>query len=81
MVKKDTIWIISTHGRSQCHLEIDAMNLMISSAESLDILVSRPDPQHLTCLKVARHVRSGGTGFRSPPFADSEKVEGMHCVW
>jgi hypothetical protein len=45
MAEEQAIWIVSTHGGSQCGLKVDSVNLMVSSTVFLDIVVSQPDFQ------------------------------------
>ena len=57
------------------------MNLMIGSAEPLDIISSvRPDFYYLACLEMAYQVRLGGPGFFRHTFANAEMVKRMHCI-
>jgi hypothetical protein len=52
MLEERTIGIVSKYGISQCTVKIGAVNLVIGSAESLDIISSaRPDFYYLACLE------------------------------
>ena len=81
MIEERAIRIVSKYGISDRGVKIGAVNLMIGSAESLDIISStRPDFYYLACLEVAYQVRFGGSGFFGDPFADAKEVKRMHRI-
>ena len=62
-------------------MKIGAMNLMIGSAEPLDIISSVcPDFYYLACLEMAYQVRLGGPGLLRDPFANTKEVERVHRI-
>jgi hypothetical protein len=81
MVEERAIGIVSKYGISQRGVKVSAMDLMIGSAESLDIISSAcPDFYYLACLEMTYQVRFDGPGFFGDPFANAKEVERMHCV-
>src|SRR5215475_9550536 len=63
MIEEHAIRIVLTHGGSQCNLKVDSVDLVVSSTESLHIVVSRSDFQHFAGLKVAADKRPGWTSL------------------
>jgi hypothetical protein len=81
MVEEHAIGIVSKYGIGQRGVKIGAMNLMIGSAESLDVISSvRPDFYYLACSEMAYQVGLGGPGFFRDPFANAKKVERVHRI-
>jgi hypothetical protein len=81
MVEEHAIGIVSEYGLGQRGVKVGAMNLMIGSAESLDMISSvRPDFYYLACLEMAYQVSLGGPGFLRDPFANAKEVERMHRI-
>jgi hypothetical protein len=73
--------VVSKYGGGQCGVKIGAMDLMIGSAESLDIISSvRPDFYDLACLEMAYKVGLGGPSFVRHLLANAEEVERMHRI-
>jgi hypothetical protein len=81
MVEEHAIMIVSKYCIGQRGVKVGAMDLMIGSAESLDIISSAcPDFYYLACLEMAYQVRFGGPGFFGDPIANAKKVERMHRI-
>src|SRR5262249_41561616 len=80
MIEEYTIRIVSKYGIGQGDVKNAAMNLVIVGTKPLDIVVSRPDFDDLASVEMAYQGGFGGAGFFRHPFANTKKVECMHCV-
>jgi hypothetical protein len=81
MIEKDAIGIVAKDGGGKCCMKIRAMNLMIVSAESLEVIWSRPSGvDHSACLEMAHEISLCGSGFSRHPFANPQKVERVHRI-
>jgi hypothetical protein len=81
MVEEHTVWIVLKHRIGQCGVKIGAMNLMISRAESLDVIVSAgPYLYDFAGLEMAYEVRLGWPGFLRYPLANTKEVECVHRI-
>jgi hypothetical protein len=81
MVEENAIGIVLKYGIGQRGVKIGAMNLMIGSAESLDIISSVcSDSYYLACLEMAYHGRLGRPGFFRDPVANTKEIEHMHRI-
>jgi hypothetical protein len=81
MIEEHAIGIVLSNGIGQRSVKIGAMNLMIGSAEPLDIISSvRPDFYDLARLEMAYQVCLGGPGFFRDAFANAKEVERMHRI-
>src|SRR6202042_994378 len=57
MIEKDAIGIVAKDGGSKCCMKIRAMNLMIVSTESLEVVWPRPPgSDHSACLEMAHMI-------------------------
>src|ERR1700684_764812 len=81
VIEKDAVGIVTKDGSGKCRMKIRAMHLMIRSAESLEVIWSRPPGfDHSACLEMAHEIPLCGSGFSRHPFANPQKVERVHRI-